>query len=111
MPTSSGEFNKEFNNEKPKEISIEEENRIAAAAAQAAQNRMGSMPPSPEQEKQSMEMQEKQANLQLKGEELRIRKARFEEGVKNNERLQNRKDAETKAKIVEAASRIAKRDT
>tara|TARA_E500000318_G_scaffold14969_1_gene15398 strand:+ start:6354 stop:8666 length:2313 start_codon:yes stop_codon:yes gene_type:complete len=111
MPTSSGEFNKEFNNEKPKEISIEEENRIAAAAAQAAQNLMGSMPPSPEQEKQSMEMQEKQANLQLKGEELRIRKARFEEGVKNNERLQNRKDAETKAKIVEAASRIAKRDT
>ena len=111
MPTSSGEFNKEFNDEKPKEITIEEENRIAAAAAQAAQSLMGSMPPSPEQEKQRMEMQEKQANLQLKGEELQIRKARFEEGVKNNERLQNRKDAETKAKIVEAASRIAKRDT
>jgi len=36
---------------KPKEISIEEENRIAAAAAQAAQSLMGSMPMSPEQEK------------------------------------------------------------
>jgi stress response protein YsnF len=72
---------------------------------------MGSMPLSPEQEKQNMEMQEKQANLQLKGEELQIRKARFEEGVKNNQRQQNRKDAEVKAKIVEAASRIAKRDS
>ena len=43
-------------------------------------------------------------------EELGIRKARFEEGVKTNERQQARKDAEVKAKIVEAASRIAKRD-
>jgi hypothetical protein len=46
----------------------------------------------------------------LKNEELNIRKARFEEGVKTNERQQTRKDAEVKAKIVEAASRIAKRD-
>jgi hypothetical protein len=49
-----------------KEISIEEENRIAVAAAQAAQQLMGSMPQSPEQQKQSMDMQEKQAQLQLK---------------------------------------------
>jgi hypothetical protein len=49
-------------------------------------------------------------NLKLKTEELNIRKARFEEGVKTNERQQTRKDAEVKAKIVEAASRIAKRD-
>ena len=54
MATSSGEFNKEFNNEKPKELSIEQENRIAATAAQAAQQLMDSMPPSPEQ--QQMEM-------------------------------------------------------
>ena len=47
---------------------------------------------------------------QIKNEELNIRKARFEEGVKTNERQQSRKDAEVNAKIVEAASRIAKRD-
>ena len=35
MPTSSGEFNKEMNDEPSQEINIEQENRIAAAAAQA----------------------------------------------------------------------------
>jgi hypothetical protein len=55
MATSSGEFNKEFNNEKPKELSIEQENRIAATAAQAAQQLMGSIPPSPEQQQMEME--------------------------------------------------------
>jgi len=68
------------------------------------------MPPSPEQQQMQMEMQEKMENLKLKTEELNIRKARFAEGVKINERQQTRKDAEVKAKIVEAASRIAKRD-
>jgi len=110
IPTSSGEINKELKNEDTQEISIEQENRIAAAAAQAAQNLMGSMPQSPEQQKQNMEMQEKQAQLQLKAEELNIRKARFEEGRVNNQRMQDRKDAETKAKIVETASKVAKRD-
>ena len=111
MPTSSGEINKELREEDAKEINIEQENRIAAAAAQAAQTLMGSMPPSPEQQKENMEMQEKQASLQLKAEELNIRKARFAEGVKDKERTQARKDAETKAKIVETASRVAKRDS
>ena len=110
MATSSGEFNKEFNNEKPKELSIEQENRIAATAAQAAQQLMGSMPPSPEQQQMEMEKQEKQAQLQLKAEELNIRKARFAEGVKNSERTNARKDAETKAKIVETASKVARID-
>jgi hypothetical protein len=110
MPTSSGQFNKELKDEKPQEISIEQENRIAAAAAQAAQQLMGSMPPSPEQQKMQMEQQEKQAQLQLKAEELNIRKARFAEGVKNSERQNARKDAETKAKIVETASKVARRD-
>jgi hypothetical protein len=110
MPTSSGEFNKELRDEKPQEINIEQENRIAAAAAQAAQQLMGSMPPSPEEQKMQMEMQEKQANLQLKAEELNIRKARFAEGVKDKERVNARKDAETKAKIVETASKVARRD-
>jgi len=111
MPTSSGEINKELREEDTKDISVEQENRIAAAAAQAAQSLMGSMPPSPEQQKENMEMQEKQASLQLKAEELNIRKARFAEGVKDKERTQARKDAETKAKIVETASRVAKRDS
>jgi molecular chaperone GrpE (heat shock protein) len=71
---------------------------------------MGSMPQSPEQQKQSMEMQEKQAQLQLKAEELKIRQARFQEGIKNSERTNARKDAEAKAKIVETASKIARRD-
>ena len=110
MPTSSGQFNKELKDEKPQEISIEQENRIAAAAAQAAQQLMGSMPPSPEQQKMQMEQQEKQAQLQLKAEELNIRKARFAEGVKDKERQNARKDAETKAKIVETASKVARRD-
>jgi hypothetical protein len=110
MATSSGEFNKEFNNEKPKELSIEQENRIAATAAQAAQQLMGSMPPSPEQQQMEMEKQEKQAQLQLKAEELNIRKARFAEGVKNSERQNARKDAEVKAKIVETASRVARKE-
>ena len=109
VPTSTGEINKELRDEDTTEVSIEQENRIAVAAAQAAQGLMGSMPPSPEQQKQQMEMQEKQANLQLKAEELNIRKARFAEGVKDKERTQARKDAETKAKIVETASRVAKR--
>ena len=111
MPTSSGEINKELKDEDTNDITIEQENRIAAAAAQAAQSLMGSMPPSPEQQKENMEMQEKQASLQLKAEELNIRKARFAEGVKDKERTQARKDAETKAKIVETASRVAKRDS
>ena len=110
IPTSSGEFNRELNDETPKEISIEQENRIAAAAAQAAQNLMGSMPQSPEQQKMQMEQQEKQAQLQLKAEELNIRKARFQEGIKNSERQNARKDAETKAKIVETASKVARRE-
>jgi hypothetical protein len=109
VPTSSGEINKELRDEDTTEISVEQENRIAVAAAQAAQGLMGSMPPNPEQQKQQMEMQEKQASLQLKAEELNIRKARFAEGVKDKERTQARKDAETKAKIVETASRVAKR--
>ena len=110
VPTSTGQFNEEFREEETKEIPIEQENRIAAAAAQAAQGLMGSMPPSPEQQKMAMEMQEKQANLQLKAEELNIRKARFAEGVKDKERQNARKDAETKAKIVETASKVARRD-
>ena len=107
---SSGDFNRELDNEPSKEISIEEENRIAANAAQAAQQLMGSMPPSPEQQKESMEAQEKQANIQLKGEELQIRKARFMQGVKQSEKQDARKDAESKAKIVEVASKVARKD-
>jgi hypothetical protein len=110
IPVSSGQFNQEFLDKENKPLPIEQENRIAVAAAQAAQSLMGSMPPSPEQQQMQMDMQEKMANLQMKKEELNIRKARFEEGVKTNERQQARKDAEVKAKIVEAASRIAKRD-
>ena len=64
-----------------------------------------------EQQKEQMEMAKDQASLQLKAEELNIRKARFAEGVKDKERTQARKDAETKAKIVETASRVAKRDS
>ena len=109
IPTSSGEINKELRDEDTNEVSIEQENRIAVAAAQAAQGLMGSMPPSPEQQKEQMEMAKDQASLQLKAEELNIRKARFAEGVKDKERTQARKDAETKAKIVETASRVAKR--
>ena len=109
-PVSSGDFNRELNDEPSQEISIEEENRIAAAAAQAAQQLMGSMPPSPEEQKASMEAQEKQANLQLKAEELNIRKARFMEGVKQSEKQNARKDTETKAKVVEIASKVARED-
>ena len=110
VPTSTGQFNNEFREEETKEIPIEQENRIAAAAAQAAQQLMGSMPPSPEQQKMQMEQQEKQASLQLKAEELNIRKARFAEGVKDKERVNSRKDAETKAKLVETASKVARRE-
>ena len=109
VPTSTGEINKELRDEDTTEVSIEQENRIAIAAAQAAQGLIGSMPPSPEQQKEQMEMAKDQASLQLKAEELNIRKARFAEGVKDKERTQARKDAETKAKIVETASRVAKR--
>ena len=109
-PVSSGDFNRELDNEPSKEISIEEENRIAANAAQAAQQLMGSMPPSPEEQKQQMEDKEKQANIQLKAEELQIRKARFIQGVKQSEKQDARKDAETKSKIVETASKIARKD-
>ena len=109
-PISSGDFNRELNDEESKEIGIEEENRIAAAAAQAAQQLMGSMPPSEEQQKESREAQKDQAQLQLKGEELQIRKARFMEGVKQSEKQNARKDTETKAKVVEIASKVARED-
>ena len=109
-PISSGDFNRELDNEPSKEISIEEENRIAANAAQAAQQLMGSMPPSPEEQKQQMEDKEKQAHIQLKAEELQIRKARFMQGVKQSEKQDARKDAETKSKIVETAAKIARKD-
>jgi hypothetical protein len=109
-PISSGDFNREFDEEPSQEISIEEENRIAATAAQAAQQLMGSMPPSPEEQKQQMEAQKDQAHLQLKAEELNIRKARFMQGVKESEKQNARKDAESKAKIVEVASKVARED-
>ena len=109
-PVSSGDFNRELDNEPSKEISIEEENRIAVNAAQAAQQLAGSMPPSPEEQKESMEAQKDQAQLQLKAEELQIRKARFMQGVKQSDKQDARKDAETKAKIVETASKIARKD-
>ena len=109
-PVSSGDFNRELDNEPSKEISIEEENRIAVNAAQAAQQLAGSMPPSPEEQKQQMEDKEKQANIQLKAEELQIRKARFMQGVKQSEKQDARKDAETKAKIVETAAKVARKD-
>ncbi len=109
-PVSSGDFNRELNDEPSQEISIEEENRIAAAAAQAAQQLIGSMPLSPEQEKESREAQKDQAQLQLKAEELNIRKARFMEGVKQSEKQNARKDTETKAKVVEIASKVARED-
>ena len=109
-PISSGDFNRELNDEPSKEISIEEENRIAAAAAQAAQQLMGSMPPSEEQQKESREDAKDQAQLQLKGEELQIRKARFMQGVQESEKQNARKDTETKAKVVEIASKVARED-
>ncbi len=109
-PISSGDFNRELNDEESKEIGIEEENRIAAAAAQAAQQLMGSMPPSEEQQKESREAQKDQAQLQLKSEELNIRKARFMQGVKESEKQNARKDTETKAKVVEIASKVARED-
>jgi len=109
-PISSGDFNREFDDEPSQEISIEEENRIAATAAQAAQQLMGSMPPSPEEQKQQAEQQKDQAQLALKGEELNIRKARFMQGVKESEKQNARKDAESKAKIVEVASKVARED-
>ena len=109
-PISSGDFNRELNDEPSQEISIEEENRIAANAAQAAQQLMGSMPPSEEQQKESREDAKDQAQLQLKGEELQIRKARFMQGVKESEKQNARKDAESKAKIVEVASKVARKD-
>ena len=109
-PISSGDFNREFDEEPSQEISIEEENRIAATAAQAAQQLMGSMPPSPEEQKQQAEQQKDQAQLALKGEELNIRKARFMQGVKESEKQNARKDAESKAKIVEVASKVARED-
>ena len=110
LKLSSGDFNRELDNEPSKEISIEEENRIAVNAAQAAQQLAGSMPPSPEEQKESMEAQKDQAQLQLKAEELQIRKARFMQGVKQSDKQDARKDAETKAKIVETASKIARKD-
>ena len=109
-PISSGDFNRELNEEPSDEISIEEENRIAATAAQAAQQLMGSMPPSPEEQKQQLDAEEKKANIALKAEELQIRKARFMQGVKESEKQNMRKDAETKAKIVETASKVARKD-
>jgi len=109
-PISSGDFNREFDEEPSQEISIEEENRIAATAAQAAQQLMGSMPPSPEEQKQQAEQQKDQAQLALKGEELNIRKARFMQGVKESEKQNARKDAESKAKIVEVASKVARQE-
>jgi len=109
-PVSSGDFNRELDNEPSKEISIEEENRIAVNAAQAAQQLAGSMPPSPEEQKQQREAQKDQADIQLKAEELQIRKARFMQGVKQSEKQDARKDAETKAKIVETASKVARKD-
>jgi len=96
--------------EPSKEISIEEENRIAATAAQAAQQLMGSMPPNEEEQKQQLDAQKDQAQLQLKAEELNIRKARFMQGVKESEKQNARKDAESKAKIVEVASKVARED-
>jgi hypothetical protein len=71
---------------------------------------MGSMPPSEEQQKEQLEAQKDQANLQLKAEELNIRKARFMQGVKESEKQNARKDAESKAKIVEVASKVARED-
>ena len=46
----------------------------------------------------------------LDGGKLNIRKARFMQGVKESEKQNARKDVESKAKIVEVASKVARQE-
>ena len=108
-PVSSGEYNKELQGKKTKEISIQQENLIAAAAAQAAQGLMQQQPPNPEQQKQDVDTQVKLGGLELKKKDLDIREQRFKAGQQKEERVQTRQDSLAKADIIEKASRVAQK--
>ena len=108
-PVSSGEYNKELQDKKSKEVPIQQENLIAAAAAQAARGLMQQMPPSPEQQKEDVDTQTKLGGLQLKKKDLDIREQRFKAGQQKEERVQTRQDALAKADIIEKAARVTQK--
>jgi hypothetical protein len=95
--------------EEEQQLPPQVENQLAAVQAQTAQALAQSQPPNPEQVKQEQQNQKDQAELQLKAKEMQIREARFVEGVKNNERMQDRKDKELQLKAVDQISKTNER--
>jgi hypothetical protein len=91
------------------ELSPEAENALAQFEAQTAQLLAQSQPPSEEQVKQQQQNAKDQAELQLKAKEMQIREARFVEGVKKDEKVQDRLERESKLKALDTAMKMAER--
>jgi len=90
-------------------LSPDIENALSQFEAQSAQLLAQSQPPSEDQIKQQQQNAKDQAEIQLKAEELNIRKARFQEGVKKDQKVQDRLERESKLKAFDTAMKMAER--
>ena len=85
-------------------LSPDIENALSQFEAQSAQLLAQSQPPSEDEVKQQQQNAKDQAELQLKAEELNIRKARFQEGVKKDQKVQDRLTKEFQLKALKMGS-------
>ena len=85
-------------------LSPDIENALSQFEAQSAQLLAQSQPPTEDEVKQQQQNAKDQAELQLKAEELQIRKARFQEGVKKDAQVQDRLTKEFQLKALKMGS-------
>ena len=85
-------------------LSPDIENALSQFEAQSAQLLAQSQPPTEDEVKQQQQNAKDQAELQLKAEELNIRKARFQEGVKKDAQVQDRLTKEFQLKALKMGS-------
>jgi erythromycin esterase-like protein len=90
-------------------LSPDIENALSQFEAQSAQLLAQSQPPSEDEVKQQQQNAKDQAELQLKAEELNIRKARFQEGVKKDAQVQDRLTKEFQLKALKMGSDLKRK--
>ena len=94
--------------EKQEDLPPEVENALAQFEAQSAQMLAQSQPPTEEQVKQQQQNAKDQAELQIKAKEMQIREARFVEGVKKDEKVQDRLNKELELKALKEGLKLKK---
>jgi hypothetical protein len=89
-------------------LSPDIENALSQFEAQTAQMLAQTQPPSEDQVKAQQQNAKDQAEIQLKAEELNIRKARFQQGVQKDKVVQDRLEKEFKLKAAKEAIQLAR---